>query len=656
MNEADVEERRVRFYGVRDLAAGVHAPRAAELAAGFDPEIGLTSVMDALELHNVQKYLEHGLLPNSCSEEEVDQLVGQIPHIRSAVARYFASIDNESIAALVAEVGYEFHSDLLDLLGGNKVFERCDSSTALTALKAARVRLSEMLVNRNLVSAYDTDLREELLAEPRNAEILARKYLEKDERAKVYLPRSFTSEDARNLMERYISDDEANSNYLRLISTAKDNLHAGIDAKLRLQAKRRNEDLTAKFFEQNVGYKTGSEVSISVDQDEPVLSEVDTSDGSVWRHTYSQRWLEETTDNPSILNNFQHLFEFADDQVLLTLPSYYAHLGVMERIMGVTGNTEYKTGVAFQAVDASSLLQTHMYRLFLKSHDISIEDVIAWFFEKYLVEEFEAVNFSFSPSVGDTSYLQRVRHLFAEMEGVANQFSVFVEDGYLDRDLLTMGADQVRYKDLPSLLQGRYVYPIEDQEIVGVLHALFSDQSPLNYIEEDLQGSTAVELLLRNEVSYTDFHNHQQASIDHLIRLGVLQDADERIQFRSLDQLIVLSALFNTQAANYYRLSPAARLEVDDMVEKGWLTRQSSLLTNAEADYFNYFLNRVEFSNGPNLRNRYLHGSQAHADGEEAHFNTYLVALRLLIALVIKMNDDFCLAAAENANRSETLQ
>lgn len=653
MNEADMEERRVRFYGVHDLAAGVHAPRAAELAAGFDPGIGLASVMDALELHNVQKYLEHRLLPISSSDDEVEQLVGQIPHIRSAVARYFTSIDDENIAVLLSEVGYEFHGDLLDLLGRNKVFERCDSSTVLSALKAAGVRLPRMLANRNIVFAYDTDLRDELLAEPRNAEILARKYLEKDAREKVYLPRSFTSEDARDLMERYISYDEANSNYLRLISTAKDNPRAGIDAKLRLQAKRRDEDLTAKFFEQNAGYKTGSEVSISMDQDEPVLSEVDTSDGSVWRHTYSQRWLEETTDYPSILNNFQHLFEFTDDQVLLTLPSFYAHLGVMERIMGVSGNTEYKTGVAFQAVDASSLLQTHMYRLFLKSHDISIEDVIAWFFEKYLVEEFEAANFSFSPSAGDTPYLQRVRHLFAEMESVSNQFSVFVEDGYLDRDLLTMGSDQVRYKELPSLLHGKYVYPVEDQEIIGVLHLLFSDQSPLNYIEEELQGSTAVELLLRNVISYTDFHNYQQASIDHLIRLGVLQDTGERIQFRSLDQLIVLSALFNTQAANYYRLSPAARLEVDDMVEKGWLTRQSSLLTKAEADYFNYFLNRVEFSNGPNLRNRYLHGSQAHTDGEEAHFNTYIIALRLLIALVIKMNDDFCMAA-ENAARDET--
>ncbi len=319
--------------------------------------------------------------------------------------------------------------------------------------------------------------------------------------------------------------------------------------------------------------------------------------------------------------------------------------------MGVTGNAEYKTGVSFQSLDASSLLQTHVYRLFLKSHGISLEDVIAWFFEKYLVEEFEAANFSFSPSASEAPYLQRVRHLFAEMESVANQFSVFVEDGHLDRELLTMGADQVRYREIPSLLQGKYVYPVADQEIGGVLHLLFSDQSSLTYIEEGLQGNNAVELLLRNQISYTDFHEYQRASIDHLIRLGVLENAGGRVQFRSLDQLVLLSALFNTEAANYYHLSSAARLDVDKMVEKGWVTRRSSLLTDAEADYFNYFLNRVGFSNGPNLRNRYLHGSQAHTDGEDAHFNSYLIALRSLIALVIKMNDDFCLAAG-SADRS----
>jgi hypothetical protein len=647
VSEEDEKLRRVRFYGAHDLAAGWNAPRVVELATQFDPKNAPTNVMDILELNNVQQYLEHRLLPNSCTEEERDQLVAQAPQIRGAVARFFTAVDSSNFATIVAEVDREYHGDLLDLLGRNKAFERCDSATALPALKAAGVHLGEMLASRSLMRAYDTEMRDELLASPRGAEHLIHKYLEKDPRGAIYLPRSFTPLDARNLLERYIDSEDANLNYVRLIATANDQALAGIDAKLKLRAKRRSDELNAKIFDRNEGFKTGCEVSISDDQDEPVVLKVDSSDGSVWRYTYSRRWLESTSDSPSILNNFQHLFEFADRQVLLTLPSYPSRLGVMERMMGLTGNAEYKVGAAFRAINTSSLLQTLMYLRFLESHDVHLERVISWFFKTYLVEEFGISNFSFIPSVGGTSYLQKVRHLFAEMESVANQFGLFVENGELDRDLLTIGSDQVRYKEIPSLLGGKYVYPSDGQEIAGVLHLLFSDQSTLNYIDEELKADNAAGLLLKNQVAYGNFHDYQKANVDHLIQLGVLENTGTRVQFANMEQLLILSSLFSTQATNYYHLSKAGRAEAEAMAARGWVTRRSSLLADAEGDYFNYFLYRVGFSNGPNLRNRYLHGSQAGADSEEAHFNTYIIALRLTVALVIKINDDLCLSATE---------
>lgn len=524
MNAEDDELRRVRFYGAYDLAAGWHAPRVVELTAEFDPKHAPTNVVEVLELHNVQKYLEHGLLPNSCTEEVRNRLMARAPLIRSAVARFFTAVDNSNFAAIVAETDHEYHGDLLDLLGRSKAFERCDSAIALPALKAAGVHLGELLACRTLVQTYDAEMRDELLSSPRAAEYLVRKYLEKDARGAIYLPPSFTSRDARSLLERYVDSDDANLNYVRLISTANDHPDAGIDAKLKLQAKRRSEVLNARLFEQNEGFRTGCEVSISDDQDEPVAFEVDSSDGSVWRYTYSRRWLEESSDNPSILNNFQHLFEFVDRQVLLTLPAYPAQFGVMERVMGLTGNAEYKVGVAFRNVDARSLLQTQMYWHFLKSQDVDLEKVISWFFETYLVEEFGMSNFSFVPSDTGTSYLQRVRHLFAEMESVANQFGLFVEHGELDRDLLTMGSDQVRYKVIPSLLDGKYLHPSESEEIAGILHLLFSDQSRLSYIDEGLRDENLVGLLVKNPVAYADFRDDQKASVDHLISIGVLEN------------------------------------------------------------------------------------------------------------------------------------
>jgi hypothetical protein len=643
--EEDAAPLRVCFYGANDGAAGWHLPRIAELVERFDPQNVPTSTEDILELHNVQQYLEHGFFPNGYSEEQRTAAKARVPQIHSAVARFFSTISNTEFAAVVMGVGHDYRGDLLDLLGRYKAFERCDSATVLPALATAGVTLGDLLAEKRLVQAYESEIRDQLRGSSHGAEHLVRKYLWDDVRGDIHLPPSFTPVDARELLEAYIESEDANPNYVRLIATATENPQAGIDAKLKLHAKRRGDEMTATFFAENSGIRIGCDVSISGNQDELVKSKRGTSD-LVSQYTYSGRWLEESSDNCGILNNFQHLFDFVDDQVLLALPSYTAHLGVMERLMGTTGKTEYKIGAAFRALDMLTLLQTRMYHHFLESKNIDLERVIAWFFEEYLVADFDAVNFSFVPSDSGTSYLQKVRHLFAEMESVAGQFTLFAKDGEVDRDLLTMGSEQVRYKEIPSLLEGKYVYASEDKEIVGILHLLFSDQSTLHYINENLMAHDAASLILENRVTYDDFQDHQKPSIDHLIEQEILEDTGTRIEFASMERLAIFKSMFTTQAASYYHLSKAGRAEADAMVAKGWATRRSSLLTEAEAQYFNYFLNGVDFSNGPQLRNKYLHGAQGNGDGEDVHFHTYIVALRLTVALVIKMNDDFCLSAS----------
>jgi len=649
VSEEEQEVRRVRFFGPTDLATGRFVQRAVDLAEQFDPENAPTSTVDILELHNVQQYLEHGFSPLTYSEEQHAMAKASVPQIRGAVARFFSCVDESNVATVVGDVagaGPDYRRDLLELLGRNKAYERCTAETVLPALSTAGVHLSEILACEKLVQAYDTEVRTKLLTSPRGAEYVMRKYLQEDVRDDVHLPRSFTSEDSRALLEQYIDGADANPNYVGLVASAKETPAAGIDARLKLRAKRRSAELNAKFFENNDGMRTGCEVSIA-DQDEPATAELDESDGLVCRYTYSRRWLEETCDPPSILNNFINLFGFVDRNALLVLPSYPASLSVMERLMGTPGRTEYRIGTAFRTTDMSSLLQTRMYHHFLETEDIDLEQVISWFFEEYLVEEFQAENFSFTPSGAGASYLHKVRHLFAEMESVASQFSLFAKEGELDRELLAMGSELVRYKDMPSLLDGKYLYSSGAGEITNILDLLFSDQASVTYIGEELQGDNGAMLLLKNEVAYDDFHDYQKPAIDYLIKLGIVDNDGTRVQLINLEQFLILSSLFNAQCANYFHLSDRGRAVADAMVAKGWVKRRSSLLSEAEGKYFNYFLNAVDFSNGPELRNKYLHGSQVNTEGEDAHFYTYMIALRLTVALVIKMNDEFCLAAAE---------
>jgi hypothetical protein len=650
MTSEDTASRRVKFYGLGDYGTYFQVERAAEILEHYDATRTSYSVSEIIELYNAQFFAQNNLFPPSYTKAQCDGFKAQLPEARKTIAKFFNAINEANVADVVVDVDFDYHTDLLDLLAQYKVFDRCSATTILPALEATHIGVGEMLASKRVVQSYAEELRGRLLAEPRHAEHLIRKYLEKDARRLIHLPASFTSADARTLLDQYLDDDDANPNFVELIATAPTTKVTGIDAKLKLKAKRKHDAWTKDFFKNNTGIESGCEVSISDTQAEPVEASLD---GLVAKYSYSRRWLEDNLDYPTILNNFLYLFEFADRHMLLALPSYYAELGVFERFLKTTGKDAYPVGAAFQVKEQSSFLQTVMYDRFLKTNDIELESVIEWFFADYLKEEFGAEKLRFVPSSKMSSYLERVRHLFSEMESVVKQFSLYVENGELDNDLLAITSEQVRYKDIPSLLVGKYVYANDDQDIRKILHLLFSDQSGLTYIREDLQAHDAARLLIKNQVAYDDFADHQKRSVEYLIDLGVLENTGKRVRIRDSSRFLILKAIYDAEATSYYHYSAEERPRIDDMVSEGWLVRRESLLSGPETSYLNYYLNKTEFSNGPDLRNSYLHGSQADTDDEERHFRTYVTALKLLIALVIKINDDFCLQDDEQ-KKSQT--
>ena len=329
--------------------------------------------------------------------------------------------------------------------------------------------------------------------------------------------------------------------------------------------------------------------------------------------------------------------------MILTLPSYSSRLSVIERYMKVSGTDEYPEGVHFQSIDQSTLMQTMMYEKFLRSQDKELEDVIVWYFHNYLKSTFGADGFNYTASSKNTTYLEKCKHVFSEMDSIIKQFKLYAENGAIDQGLLSITSESPKYKDIPSQVSGKYVYATDNREIFSILHYLFSDQSGLSYIDESLKGDDFVGLLTNNAVKYDDFLDHKKQALDELIRLDILKKTPEHLTFRSVRQITVLKNLFQTEALSYYHYSIETKAEIDAMVSKQWLIKKESLLTEPEAKYFSYYLNQQDSSNGHDLRNIYLHGSMSSADkaNENKHYQTYITALRLFIALVIKIDDDF---------------
>jgi rRNA-processing protein FCF1 len=640
MSETKKNNHRIKFHGLGDMSVGFYAGLISDILDSFDETRADFSVNDILELHNVLFFLQKGILPKSLSKKKQDSYKALIPKIHAVVQLFFNSLDEKNVETKLADINITYSSDLIALLSKHKVHERVDAPALLDALKKAGVSIAKILGNKDIVATYDQELRSRLISDANSARLLISKYFQKDSRENIIFPSSFTPNDARTLINDYIDSEDVNTNYLKLIVNSRVDESKGIDAKTKLKAKQKYQAWNDAFFKNSSsGISFGVGVKISDDQSEPVtVSEED----NATIFTYSKTWLDENSSPIAILNAFIETLGFVDKTMLLTAPSYTSSLGLFERFMEIDGKESYKTGISFQFKEMTLFYQTVMFDRYLDEKNENLEKVLEWFFNGRMKTDFKIEGFKYTPSTA-LSHLEKTRHAFIALDGMAKRYKLLVDDGSIDPELLKLTSKPISYKDIPSFMDGKYAYLTDHEDIKAIMHCLFSDQSSIHYISDELKGDDFTDLLAKNEISYDDFHDYQKPTIDHLISLDILKNVSSKIQFKSVPQIVLLRHLFSSEALSYYHYDEKLQPIIDDMVKKGWLTRETTLLTKPEASLFNYYLNQSEFSNGLDLRNRYIHDSQADEDDENAHYTSYIIAMELLISLVIKINNDILL-------------
>ena len=102
----------------------------------------------------------------------------------------------------------------------------------------------------------------------------------------------------------------------------------------------------------------------------------------------------------------------------------------------------------------------------------------------------------------------------------------------------------------------------------------------------------------------------------------------------------VLADLFYNEVVcpNYY--DQKLKKQIDDFIEKGDMRYENTLFSRAEQDYLNYILNKSEFSNGLDLRNRYSHDTCSLVESEQ--IKDYMELLKIMVVIIIKINEEFC--------------
>lgn len=356
-----------------------------------------------------------------------------------------------------------------------------------------------------------------------------------------------------------------------------------------------------------------------------------------WILEYDTGWIKNNTDYPTLLNNFIYLFEYTDSQSRCNCASNNYGRSALTDLFLVRGKGMYKKGIAFDMLESLSDIQMAGYVNQLNTLGINIEDIIIWFFESYLVEEFGVKNFTCNMPRSNDSILSKCKTLASAIDGVLTKYKMLCDDGEIDIDLFKYITDSPRIKDVPSLVKNKYCHSNSD-DIVKEMNFMFSDQSMLAYTEKTgSKYDNFVKLILSEEIGITDCQPYNQSAIRWLLERGVIYLEDEVIKCQK-ERVFILKELYEKNVISMQYIKSSI---LKEMIAEGEIVTDNKLLTKPEYQYFDYLLNNSEFSDGKAIRNRYIHDSII--TDESIMTADYYTLLKVMIMIIIKINDDCCL-------------
>ena len=492
---------------------------------------------------------------------------------------------------------------------------------------------------KKIVKNYDKTISVFMINHPIDtALLLIDEYLleKKASETHYYFPESLTKEQKNGFIDAFVESNPSNFDYLRIIFEAQSSSDLPLKSKTQLKAKHLYNECLEEFFNgKNVSRgRFGVEIAFDdIDEDYSVSIE-----NNVEKIVYNQKWLKENLDYPTILNNFIHVFGFTDYQYICQFVSKEHLTGVFE-LFGLKGKKEYRISHSSSIGMMRTKIQMHMYYRLLKSLEVDFEDVIKWFFEDYLNEEFGVSGFTYNPPVNESNYLTKCKSIVTEMDGVLKQYKIFCEEGEVNRELLEFRSEHIKFNDIPSLLNKKYAYA--NDVFSSYSYLLFSSSSGISYTEKfkDKYGFL-LDLITSENVVIEDFYSWDQPKIKEMIdnnmlftnELGYIKPVTARVA--------ILSKLYINRVIclNYYN-------GFDDVFNQlfmnGSLVREETLFARTEQQYMNYILNRAEYSNGLDLRNKYGHGSSSIDDNQ--NYNDYIELLIIMVLIIIKINEEMIL-------------
>ena len=644
MHEIDLDK--VIFFSKEDMAGGYYLQKGEHILQ-VDTKSTYSDINEVLELYNLKKYIDNGLYLKSWSQNDITKFKAKAAEYGKIVGQFMATINNSNVIDLYGKTLHDYISSFWELVNNQSVFKRISKHNFTTILTNEPQLIHEILIHKKLVEHYDNEIKDFLLTYSLSAEILLSIYEEKndfEEKQKV-LPKSLTVKEKETIISTYLDSNDVNYNYLKLIQNAKTRNDFNISDKTRLKAKRLYKSENEKFFQHNSGFSYG--VSVDFKENSTTIKGISIDENHIMNYSYSLDFIRKNNDPYSLYRNFKNLFEYVDHYNRINLVSKVSQMGLLETKIGMHSQNEYIGGIAFSLSEMTSYSQIFGYNQILAELGISLESILHFVFTSAFQEKYNfASNARFSIPTATHSNLEKVRLLAPEFESVLKQYKLYVEDKAIDFELLQISSSPSAIKDIPSLNNNKYIYFNEDnKEMLGCSNLFFSDQTHLAYIEpfKNKHYHTFFDLLANEfgKVKFSNYEKYQKPKLQYLIDKGfIFVDSNDIVQVTDIVRLLIFKDLYDNEYASFHNYPINFQVEVMKMKEENIIFFDNSLFAKPEQSYFNYLLNKSEFTNGWDLRNSYLHGTQASPDETQKHERAYFTYLKLLFLIMLKIEDD----------------
>jgi len=638
------ELNRVVFFSVEDMSGGHNLMKAENLLDNIDLNKEF-EINDLLEIYNIKLYFDNNLFLNNWSEKDKTKYKNIIATLWNKVRDFWINIDNNNIVSLIDDIEFRYKNYFWDLINYFKSYKNIDKVIFTSILDKSPNNINYILVNKLVVNHFNNEIREFLINYKNSAALLLAKIeVQKTNKKDEYcFPKSLTLKDRELIISKYLDNDDANLNYVNLILKSKKSNELDLSSKIKLKAKNKVKVLNNEILEKGVSWNVRVQVGISKDQIEPAKfsNENNTLDVS-----YSEKYLNNQKSDIELFHNFTLLFLYTDDKGLITLISRQNELGTFEKIMMKSKN-EYLIGEVFNKKSFLSQIQIVILNHYLiNQRNKSIEELTSSFIDRYLNENFN-INFEFKFPSEYSSFFEKIRILAPEFEFLLKQYQSFVDEESINFELIGFNSEPLRFSEIRSLVSRKYVY-IKDNLILQLKYYFFSDQSMLYYVEKFKDKYHNFYNLIKNEnVKIEDFENYQKDIIQKLIDDKYLfLDKENNVKIEKEIMLYLIGELFKDEVLSYWHYEKEIRYVIDDMIEKDYLNFESTLFTKQEIKYLNFHLNTKEFTNGLDLRNKYLHGTNSSSENENK--NDYYVLLKIIILSLLKIEDDLILDEISN--------